>query len=225
MAEKDWLHLRRTGGGGMILYDYVLSASCYKVRLMAALLKAPLTLKAVNFHPEQEHKSAEMLALNPKGTLPVLVDGHTVMAESTDMLRHLAELKGPDWLGEDDAHWLHVAVQLNATLGLARLHDILSFDVDIDQLRRDGIIQLRQLEERLSEQRIDGMGFLSGATPTIGDIACFPNTALAADGGVSLDPYPAIRLWMRDIRALPGFIEMPGIHRLHELASPAEVSV
>jgi glutathione S-transferase len=209
----------------LILYDYVLSASCYKVRLLAALLNIPLTLKAVNFHPEREHKSPDMLALNPKGTLPVLVDGHTVMAESTDMLRHLAELKGPDWLGEDDAYWLDVAAQLNATLGLARLHDILSFDADISQVRQDGILQLRQLEERLSEQRIDGMDFLSGATPKIGDIACFPNTALAADGGVSLDPYPAIRLWMRDIRALPGFIEMPGIHRLHELASPAEVSV
>jgi glutathione S-transferase len=145
----------------MILYDYVLSASCYKVRLMAALLNIPLTLKAVNFHPEREHKSPDMLALNPKGTLPVLVDGHTVMAESTDMLRHLAELKGPDWLGEDDAYWLDVAAQLNATLGLARLHDILSFDADISQVRQDGIFQLRQLEERLSEQRIDGMDFLS----------------------------------------------------------------
>ncbi|MFQ3184362.1 MAG: glutathione S-transferase [Octadecabacter sp.] len=208
----------------MILYDYVLSASCYKVRLMAALLNIPLTLKAVNFHPEGEHKSPNMLVLNPKGTLPVLVDEHTVMTESADMLRHLAKLNGPNWLGEDDVYWLEVAAQLNATLGLARLHDILSFDADIDQVRRDGIILLRQLEERLSEQRMDGMGFLSGTTPTIGDISCFPNTALAGDCSVSLDPYPAIRLWMRDIRALPGFIEMPGIHRLHELTSPVEVS-
>lgn len=38
----------------MILYDYVLSASCYKVRLMAALLGEKLTLKAVDFHPGRE---------------------------------------------------------------------------------------------------------------------------------------------------------------------------
>ena len=47
----------------MILYDYVLSASCYKVRLMASLIGVPLMLKAVNFHPERAHKSPEMLAL------------------------------------------------------------------------------------------------------------------------------------------------------------------
>jgi glutathione S-transferase len=208
----------------MILYDYILSASCYKVRLLAALLGVPLTLRAVNFHPEREHKSPDMLALNPNGTLPVLVDGDTVMTQSGDMLRHLVEPSNSGWFGADDAHWLEVATQLNATLGAARLHDILSFDADIDQARSDGITHLRQLEERLTEQRIDGMGFLSAATPTIGDIACFSNVALAGDGGVNLDPYPSIRLWMRDIRALPGFIEMPGIHRLHDLVSPAEVS-
>jgi len=36
---------------------------------------------------------------------------------------------------------------------------------------------------------------------------------------IVVDPksYPSIRLWMRAIRSLEGFIEMPGIHRLHEL--------
>ncbi len=48
----------------------------------------------------------------------------------------------------------------------------------------------------------------------------FPNVALAGDGGVSLDPYASVRIWQRAIRSLDGFIEMPGIHRLHEL-SPA----
>ena len=82
-------------------------------------------------------------------------------------------------------------------------------------------LQLRETYFQLAEQLFDGLTFLTGARPTIADIACFPNTALAPDGGVSLDPYPSIRLWMRAIRSLPGFIEMPGIHRLHELAQPA----
>ena len=59
--------------------------------------------------------------------------------------------------------------------------------------------------------------YVAGADYSIADIACFPYVALAPDGGVSLDPYPAIRLWSRAIRAIEGFIEMPGIHRLHEL--------
>jgi glutathione S-transferase len=204
----------------MILYDYVLSASCYKVRLMAALLGKNLTLRAVNFHPAREHKSPEMLALNPKGTLPILQDGDLILTDSADMLRYLTA-DALDWRSSDDERWLGFASDLNESLGLARLHDVIGYEADIDNARSDGITALRKLEEHLTEQRFDGMTFLTGATPTIADIACFPNTALAPDGGVSLDPYPSIRLWMRAIRSLPGFIEMPGIHRLHELAHPA----
>lgn len=209
----------------MILYDYILSASCYKIRLMAALLDVPLTLKAVNFHPEKEHKSDTLLALNSAGTLPVLVDGDLVMTQTPEMLQHLAGQAGSEWRATGEAsRWLDFADQLNASLGMARLHDILSYDVDIAQARRDGVGHLRQLEEHLCDQRFDRLDFLTGARPTIADIACFPNTALAPDGGVSLDPYPAIRLWMRAIRSLPGFIEMPGIHRLHELAPDPRAS-
>lgn len=199
----------------MNLYDYVLSASCYKVRLMAALLGQPLTLRAVNFHPAREHKSPDMLKLNPNGTLPILQDGDTILTETVDMLRHLTA-DTPVWRGDDD-RWLALSADLNNSLGLARLHDILQFDVDINAARGAGVKLLRMLEAHLTDQRFDGCMFLTGDRPTIADIACFPNSALAPDGGVSLDPYPSIRLWMRAIRSLPGFIEMPGIHRLHEL--------
>lgn len=207
----------------MILYDYVLSASCYKIRLMAALLGKDLDIRAVNFHPERAHKSPQMLALNPDGTLPILVDGDLVMTDSADMLRHLAS-GAPSWSeGADQQDWLDFAKGLNASLGLARLHDVLGYEADIKAVREAGVAQLRKLEAHLVEQRFNGLVFLCGDKPTIADIACFPNTALAPDGGVSLDPYPSIRLWMRAIRSLPGFIEMPGIHRLHELAPTPEV--
>ncbi len=208
----------------MILYDYVLSASCYKVRLMAALLGKPLTLKTVNFYPEKEHKSVSMQAISAAGTLPVLVDGERVLTQSNEMLKHLAAQETA-WLGGDDVvPWLELSGALNDSLGMARLHDILSYEVDVAKARRDGVALLRQLEAHLAEQRFDGHLFLTGALPTIADVACFPNVALAPDGGVSLDPYPSIRLWMRAIRSLPGFIEMPGIHRLHELAPEPEVT-
>ena len=47
--------------------------------------------------------------------------------------------------------------------------------------------------------------------PTIADIACMPYVALSHEGGVSLDPYPAIRAWISRIKALPGFISMPAL--------------
>jgi glutathione S-transferase len=210
------------------LHDYVLSASCYKVRLMAALAGVTLDLVAVDFHPGREHKGATFRALNPAGTLPVLETGDLVLTESTAMLVWLAQGR-PGWTGDGTPasaaqvqQWLAFSARLAASLGMARLHDMLHFPADIDAVRAAGVDCLRELEAALYEARLAGRHFLVADGPTIADIACFPNVALAPDGGVTLDPYPSIRLWMRAIRSLPGFIEMPGIHRLHELRPAPE---
>ena len=209
----------------MILYDYILSPSCYKVRLLAALIGAPLEIRSVDFHPGQEHRSEALLALNPAGSIPILVDGDLVLTESAAMLTYLASVHAPDWIvsGEPQIHarqqqWLDFSHRLTANLGGARLVEMLHFPGDLAALQAKGITAMRELEAALFARRLDGQIFLASDRPTIADIACFPYVALAPDGSVSLDPYPSIRIWMRSIRALPGFVEMPGIHRLHELA-------
>ncbi|OIQ32214.1 MAG: glutathione S-transferase [Alphaproteobacteria bacterium MedPE-SWcel] len=209
----------------MILYDYILSPSCYKLRLLASLLDVPLELRAVDFHPGREHKGAALLALNPAGCLPILVDGDLVLTESAAILAYLAAQSGPNWLADGDPQaialqqqWLSFSHRLAEALGGARLVEMLHFDGDLEALQSDGIAALRELEAALFTRRIAGGTFLVGDMPSIADIACFPYVALAPDGSISLDPYPSIRLWMRALRSLPGFIEMPGIHRLHELA-------
>lgn len=210
----------------MILYDYVLSASCYKVRLMAALVGVKLDQIAVDFHPGREHRSVAFRAINPAGTIPVLVDGDLILTESTAMLVHLAQ--GTVWMGTAPAEvqqWLAFSARLGASLGMARLHDMLLYPGDIEALRAAGHDALREMEAHLVERRFaDGL-WLVGQTPSIADIACFPAVALAGDGGVSLDAYPSVRLWSRAVRALDRFIEMPGIHRLHELRPAPKTSV
>lgn len=209
----------------MILYDYILSPSCYKVRLLASLLGAELTLRPVDFHPGREHKSATLLALNPAGSIPILVDGDLVLTESAAMLAYVAAQHGPDWLAHNTPaamaqqhQWLAFSHRLTHALGGARLVEMLHMDGDLAALQSQGVAALRELEAALFARRQTGSPFLLGDAPTIADIACFPYVALAPDGSISLDPYPSIRIWMRAMRALPGFIEMPGIHRLHELA-------
>ncbi len=208
----------------MKLYDYVLSPSCYKVRLMAAILGIKLEIRPVDFHPGAEHRGPELLALNPARSIPILEDGDLVLTESSAMLAYLAADAAPEWLGHGSPwetarvqQWLSFSHRLTANLGGARLHEMLLRPGDIKALRVQGIAALRELEAGLFEQGERGMQFLAANRATIADIACFPYVALAPDGGISLDPYPLIRLWMRAIRSLPGFIEMPGIHRLHEL--------
>ena len=208
----------------MKLYDYILSPSCYKVRLMAALTGVKLDLRAVDFHPGLEHRAPELLALNPAGSIPILEDGDVLLTESSAMLVYLAAKAAPGWLAGSDAQeaagvqqWLSFSGRLTSSLGGARLHEMLLRSGDIGALQASGIAALRELELGLVEQAERGQKFLAADRPTVADIACFPYVALAPDGGVSLDPYPAIRLWSRRLRSLPGFIEMPGIHRLHEL--------
>ncbi|MFV0383524.1 glutathione S-transferase family protein [Paracoccus sp. (in: a-proteobacteria)] len=208
----------------MILYDYILSPSCYRVRLMAALAGVPLSLRPVDFHPGAEQRTEAILSLNPAGTIPVLTDGDLVLTESTAILTYLAARFAPEWLGGEAPEtrakveqWLAFSGRLTRSAGAARLHDMLLVPGDIGALRAAATLALREVEAELAEARIDDRTYLTGPHPTIADIACFPYVALAPDGGISLDPYPSIRLWMRAIRSLPGFVEMPGIHRLHEL--------
>lgn len=215
----------------MKLYDYILSPDCYTVRLMASLIGVPLTLRPVDFHPGEEHLSPEFLALNPGGTIPILENGDLLLTETSAMLVHLASLAGPDWLACRDPHaaaieqqWLSFSHRLTASLGGARLCDMFQRPGDLASLQRQGIVALRELEVRLFEQRLRQQAFLVSDRPTIADIACFPHVVLAPDGGISLDPYPSIRLWQRSIRGLPGFIEMPGIYRRHELSEEPDLS-
>jgi len=35
--------------------------------------------------------------------------------------------------------------------------------------------------------------------------------ALGHEGGVPLEPYPAVRTWIGRLKALPGFISMPAL--------------
>jgi glutathione S-transferase len=208
----------------MKLYDYILSPSCYKVRLMASLTGVKLEIRPVDFHPGMEHRGAELTALNPGGSIPILEDGNLVLTESSAMLAYIAAKAAPDWLGSGAAdetariqQWLSFSHRLTANLGGARLHEMLLRPGDIGKLQSQGIAALRELEAGLFEQKLRGLRFLASDRPSIADIACFPYVALAPDGGISLDSYPTIRLWSRALRSLHGFIEMPGIHRLHDL--------
>ena len=208
------------------LYDYVLSGNCYKIRLFASLTGLAYDSVAVDFYPGFEHRSDEMLALSPAGTLPIMVAGDQVMAETNDMLVWMAEQsgKGADWYPvatpEDAANMqqaLALSSRLTASVGLARLNAMLDWPVDGAAKRAEGLKDLRELELTLSLRRLDGHKWLVGEGPTVADIACFPYAALSPDAGLDHDGFPAIREWLYQIRSLPGFITMPGIHALHEL--------
>ncbi|BBL70546.1 glutathione S-transferase family protein [Methylogaea oryzae] len=197
----------------MKLYDMELSGNCYKIRLFCALLGLDCESVAVDLF-KGEQKSAAFLQLNPRGQVPVLDDGGTVVWDSMAILVYLAKKYGGEsWLpGEAEAlarvmQWL--ALSENEILyGLARARVIKLFNRpgDLAQCQQLGKAGLAVLESRLANG-----SWLAGDGPTIADIACYPYVALAPEGDVALDDYPQVRQWIARIQALPGYVGMPGL--------------
>ena len=197
----------------MKLYDLELSGNCYKVRLFAALAKIPLEMVPVDFMGG-EHKRPPLTNLNPWGELPILEDGKVVLRDSQAILVYLATQYGDEnWLPRDAAglgevmQWLSTSAnELQNGPCAARLADKFGYAIDkANTLERAARI-LPLIEAHLAAHQ-----WLALGRPTIADCAVMPYVALAPEGGISLEAYPNIRQWIARIKALPGFIPMPGI--------------
>lgn len=201
------------------LHDYVLSGSCYKVRLLLSFLGLAYQRVPVDFHPGRAHKSPAYLALNPLGQLPIVEDGDLVLRDAQAILAHLANAYDASgkWLPRDAERfgpvmmWLSFAGGELMAISAARLHDMLGYELDADKARANGRAALRILDDHLADRGFEGGEWIVGDAPTIADVACFPYVALSHDCGIGHDDYPAINLWQRRFRKLPGFVSIPGV--------------
>ena len=196
------------------LYEFTLSGNCHKVRLMLSLLGLPYNSILVD-SAHQAHKSPEFLGMNPFGQVPVLTDGAVVLRDSQAILFYLARAYGKgDWLPDDPV----MAAQVVAWLATAanevwqgpamlRLHH--KFAKPIDEAAAHAVTAelFHILEAHLSAQP-----WLVNPLPTIADVAMYPYIALVPEGKWNLEPYPNLRAWLSRIRALPGYVGMPGMY-------------
>lgn len=195
------------------LHDLELSGNCYKVRLFCSLLGLKLDLAPVDFMAGA-HKKSPLIERNPFGEIPIFEDGAIVLRDSQAILVYLARKYGGEaWLPTDAAgmaevvSWLMVAEnEIARGPNDARLHDKFGFKLDAGLAREKAKRILDLMEAHLAKRK-----FLALDRPTVADIACMPYVGLAHEGGLSLQPYPAIRTWIGRIKALPGFIAMPAL--------------
>jgi glutathione S-transferase len=195
------------------LYDLELSGNCYKVRLYCSLLGLPLKLEPVDFS-SGAHKKIPLIDKNPLGEIPVLEDGAKVLRDSQAILVYLARKFGGDnWLPVDAAgmaeviSWLMVAEnEIARGPNDARLHDKFGFKLDLSLAREKARRIIGLIEGHLANRE-----WLAFERPTIADVACMPYVALSPEGGISLKTYPRITGWIERIKALPGFVGMPGL--------------
>ena len=190
------------------LYRAELSGHSHRVQLFLALLDLPFTLIDVDM-AHGAHKQPDFLARNPLGQVPVIEEGDACLYDSNAILVYLAK-KYDDgrWLPEDPVsaarvqQWLSLAAgQIAYGPAAARMANIFGAPFDHEKAGAAANRLLTVLDGELSRRN-----FAIGDTPTIADIAGYSYIAKAPEGGISLEPYPAVTAWLRRIEALPGFV-------------------
>ncbi|MCG6863457.1 MAG: glutathione S-transferase family protein [Chromatiaceae bacterium] len=194
------------------LYDLDPSGNCYKVRLLLAMLDLDYE-RVPTDSTAGETQTPEFKRLNPRGQIPVLTDGETVIWDSMAILVYLARCYGDEsWLPSDALgearvmQWL--AVSENELLyGLARARVTVLFNrpFDLEQCHKDARPGVEAMEQRLGAHQ-----WLAAEHPTIADLACYPYVSLADVGRFSLEPYPAVRSWLTRVEGLAGWVPMLG---------------
>lgn len=195
----------------MKLYDLERSGNCYKIRLFLSLLGLEYQRLTVSL-PDGDHLKPEFLKINPRAQIPVLEDGDVKVWDSLAILVYLARrYGGEEWLPSDAAgeaevmQWL--AVSENEVLyGLALSRSITSFGRpgSLESAQQLGRAALQLLDDQLS-----GREWLALERPTIADIACYPYSAMAPEGGLPLQEYPHVLAWQERIKAWPQYVPLP----------------
>lgn len=195
------------------VYGDYRSGNCYKVKLLLNLLGLPYQWIAVDVL-KGETQTAEFLAMNPNGKIPVLeLEDGTCLWESNAILNFLAQ--GSEFLCseprlstqvlqwqffEQYSHEPYVAVarfiQLYQGLPEERR-------AEYQNCHRGGYKALDVMEQQL--QRTP---YLVGEQYTIADITLYAYTHVAAEGGFDLAGYPAINAWLARVASHPRHVGM-----------------
>jgi glutathione S-transferase len=150
-----------------ILYSFRRCPYAMRARMAIAVSGVQVALREVVLR----NKPEEMLAVSPKGTVPVLVlgDGH-VIDESLDIMRWALGQNDPnDWLtGDDPALIAQNDGSFKAALDRYKYPHRYEI-ADAEPYRREGWEILSDLDARLANK-----AYLTGDYPGFADIAIFP---------------------------------------------------
>ncbi|WP_312369242.1 glutathione S-transferase family protein [Stenotrophomonas sp.] len=198
----------------LTVYGMSSSGNCHKVRLLLQQLGARYQWHEVD-SADGQTRTAEFLALNPNGKVPVVQRGDgRVLAESNAILFWLAEgtpfLPADGWQRAQALSWMFFEQYSHEPyVAVARF---ISGWTPEGSPRRAELPRLRERAQdalAVMEQHLQANAWFTGPDYGVADIALFAYTAVAGDGGIRLSPYPAVERWLQAVRAQPGFVAMP----------------
>ncbi|MGG5885719.1 glutathione S-transferase family protein [Falsiroseomonas sp. HC035] len=166
-----------------------------RVSIMLEECGLDYAVTGVNIRARQQF-APEILALNPYGKIPILVEEGRVLFESGAILLHLAE-RHSTLLGEDRPtmlSWLMVALtSLGPFTGQA--HHWTDLAPEKPEAARAHSTALVDRVYRLLDARLAEVPHLAGQACTIADIAAYPWVAKHGWAARSLDATPHLAAW------------------------------
>ena len=202
------------------LHEDPCSGNCYKIRLTAALLGLPLTTKQYDILAGETRTEEFLANVNLNGRIPVLEidDGKETrfLPESNAVcwyLAHGSSLIPQNRLAQADMlRWMFFE-QYNHEPNVATLRFWMRFvgEDNLSDNQRSQIAGKRAAGSdalRVMDEHLNGRDFLSGDAVSLADIALFPYTHLAEEGGFALRGFRHVRAWISRIEALPNFVPM-----------------
>lgn len=202
------------------------SGSPYSWRVLLALelKRLPYVSHPLQFD-KQEHKAPNILAMNPRGRLPVLKDGDYVVFESLAVLYYL-DLKYPEppifgRSAEEAAVIMRVINEFQAYTEAELMSIVAAVQNGHKAKLGEQLTHAMHTvasEARTIEGRLSKSDWIVGETVSAADLAIYPCIRLlhrvlmrpeAKELSARFLPaeihYPALARWMQRVEALPGF--------------------
>jgi glutathione S-transferase len=184
----------------LTIYGDRISGNCLKVKWIAERMGVAYRWIDIDV-VKGEAKSAEFLAVNPAGQVPVVVlnDGR-VLSQSNAIMLHLSE--GSDLIPTDSydravmfqwLFWEQYSHEPAIAVRRFHKHYLGKSEAEIDpSLMVKGRAALALMNARLEANA----GWFAGAAVSLADAALVAYTRVAHEGGFDLGEFPAVQSWV-----------------------------
>jgi glutathione S-transferase len=195
----------------MLLYDSPVSGNCYKVRLLCAHLGLPLERRTVDV-VDRSNRPELLGGLNPALRVPTLVlDDGRPLGESGAILWYLGDgsrfVPADPYARAQVLQWMFFE-QYDHEPAVAVARFLLAYSERAAE-HTDRIAERQEAGHRVLEKlerHLLAHDWLVGDGMTLADIALYAYTHVAPEGGIELEPYPAIGAWLERVASQPGHI-------------------
>jgi glutathione S-transferase len=199
----------------MKLYYHPVSTTCRPIMLLAAADKIEMEFRIVDLFAG-ENSQESFTAINPNQAVPLLEDGDFRLAESSAILKYLAEkFRSRSYPADPQLRarvnermdWFNTGLYRDLGYGLVYPQVISSYRRPDDKVQAATLAWGREKAKhwlRILDSHIVGaQSFVCGAEPTIADYLGACMITLGDVIRLDYSPYPNVCRWLGAMKALP----------------------